>query len=89
MSSSNFLRFAARAGRASTFQACRRAATPVPRRLTPAVASTATQSFSTTAIRASGDPHGEETFEEFTARYDRSFWMMETSQWLWHGQNPP
>ncbi|OCK91114.1 cytochrome c oxidase subunit VI [Cenococcum geophilum 1.58] len=41
------------------------------RRVTPVLSSR--PAFSTTARRCSDDPHAEETFEEFSARYEKEF----------------
>ncbi|CAG8976762.1 hypothetical protein HYALB_00008420 [Hymenoscyphus albidus] len=78
MSSTSLLRIAARAQPSTLFR------TNGLRSLTPrtfaagpaallATSGSGVHSFSTTAARLSGDPHGEESFEEFTARFEKEF----------------
>lgn len=75
MSSTSLLRVAARA-QPSTFFRANGLRSLTPRSSSamyalPAMIATtgSTSSFSTTSIRRSDDGHGEESFEEFTARY--------------------
>ncbi|KAF2090694.1 COX5A-domain-containing protein [Saccharata proteae CBS 121410] len=66
----SMLRVAARSARpTSTVFRC-----PAVRRTTPVLSSARVcKSFSTSVVRMSGDPHGEESFEEFSARYEKEF----------------
>ncbi|KAF2841286.1 cytochrome c oxidase polypeptide VI [Patellaria atrata CBS 101060] len=69
MSSISLLRIAVRGRpvKSSFF----RSQTRLPTKVTIGCANART--FSKTAVRPSGDPHGEETFEEFTVRYEKEF----------------
>ncbi|KAL8727651.1 MAG: hypothetical protein Q9166_005887 [cf. Caloplaca sp. 2 TL-2023] len=76
MSTVALLRLATRTHISSTLLRSHRCCSAAPRRLYP-VASVAGgygsgHTFSTTVRRKSGE-HGEETFEEFTARYEKEF----------------
>ncbi|KAI9682426.1 MAG: Cytochrome c oxidase subunit 6 [Trizodia sp. TS-e1964] len=78
MSSSSFLRLVASTSRpiySRPSLAARRA--PILSASTPAssipIAFAQCSQFSTTRRRSSGDAHAEESFEEFTARYEKEF----------------
>ncbi|ETS77029.1 Cytochrome c oxidase subunit 6 [Pestalotiopsis fici W106-1] len=70
MASTTLLRTLARGPSASIFRASRPVASSRAGAIAPIAASRF--NFSTTVARRS-DPHAEETFEEFTARYEKEF----------------
>ncbi|KAI0144909.1 cytochrome c oxidase subunit VA-domain-containing protein [Pestalotiopsis sp. NC0098] len=70
MASTTLLRTIARGPSASIFRACRPMVSSRAGAIAPSMI--AASNFSTTVARRS-DPHAEETFEEFTARYEKEF----------------
>ncbi|KAK6067439.1 cytochrome c oxidase polypeptide vi [Seiridium cupressi] len=72
MASTSLLRTIARGPSTSFFRACRPVAPSRAGAIVPSLIAGSSLNFSTTIARRS-DPHGEETFEEFTARYEKEF----------------
>ncbi|KAI9676033.1 MAG: Cytochrome c oxidase subunit 6 [Caeruleum heppii] len=74
MSASSFLRLATRSSPKCTLRSQPSPLLRRPSRLSPAVRNGACSGFSTTARRAADEnDHHEESFEEFTARYEKEF----------------
>ncbi|KAH8197125.1 hypothetical protein TruAng_008691 [Truncatella angustata] len=72
MASTSLLRTIARGPSASLFRACRPVVASRAAAIAPSAIAASSLNFSTTVARRS-DAHAEETFEEFTARYEKEF----------------